>query len=148
MCSKEATIAAAIEAVFASINPSAADAQALSAHIARSAHVVAAARPATASALRCVYEGLTGVFDRIRQKETLGEGITLTSEAAHDLKWLLFGPVLGIEGIRLARAEAASSIASTSQTLAAVVEEDVRAAMAEEVSSVVRERLAAAVRRA
>lgn len=139
---KDATAAGAIEAVFASINPAAMQGDSLPRQISRAVHVVAASKPATQAGLRSVYEGLSSMSKRIEEDK---RHVVLDPEAVQDLKSLLFGPVVGIEAIRMTRAEALVSLTKVSPSLSAQLDGEIRALISSEVSSAVRDRLAAAV---
>ncbi|KAF2169020.1 hypothetical protein M409DRAFT_52992 [Zasmidium cellare ATCC 36951] len=140
---KDATIAAAIEAVFASINPAAMQSDSLQRQSSRAIHVVASSKPATQAGLRSAYKGLASMAKRIEEEK---RHVELDPESIQGLKSLLFGPVVGIEAIRLTRADALVALTKMSPSLSTQVEGDIRALISSEVSSAVRDRLAAAVR--
>lgn len=81
------------------------------------------------------------MFERIQKHE---REIVLDSTAMQDLKSLLFGPIIGIEAIRLSRAEALVAAAKVSSSLAKELDGEVRALIETEVASNVRDRLSAA----
>lgn len=83
------------------------------------------------------------MFKRVRKAE---RSIELPPAAAQDLRKLLFGPVVGIEAVRLIRADAVVAAVRASPSLATALESEIRAAVKEEVSQTVRERLAAALK--
>ena len=131
---------AAIEAMFASINPSVLDGARLEGALADAINLVASMQYQPATVLRVFYRSLVNVFDRIRQCGK-GDGIDFNSTT---LKSLLFGPDLGVEALRLVRADAIVAIRKASPALALKMKEDVGALEILEKSSVVRDRLAQA----
>lgn len=139
---KDATIAAAIEAAFASINPSAMQGDTLQRQTSRAIDVVASSEPATQAALRSAYEGLSSMSKRIEEAK---HRIDFDPDGVQGLKSLLFGPVVAIEAIRLTRADALVSLTNMSPSLSSQLEGEIRALSSSEVSSAVRDRLAAAV---
>ena len=121
------------------MNPAAAEGDVLTRQLSRAIHVVAAAKPATPALLRSTYEGLTSLFDRIRKQDRPSPDST--SEATvQDVKTLLFGPVVSIESLRALRADAVTSMVKACPSMDSVVEADVKALIASEVSSSVRDR--------
>lgn len=139
---RDATIAGAIEAVFASINPAVMQGDSLQRQLSRAIHVVAASKPTTQAGLRSAYEGLSSMAKRFEEQK---RQVELDPEAVQGLESLLFGPVVGIEAIRLTRAEALVSLTKMSPSLSAQLEGKIRALVSSEVSSAVRDRLADAV---
>ena len=113
----------------------------LTRQLGRTIHVVAISKPQTQAALRNTYQGIADAFNRIQKHERQAE---LDSEAMQDLRSLLFGPVIGIEAIRLTRAEALVAAAKMSSSLAKEFDGEVRALIETEVASSVRDRLAEA----
>lgn len=81
------------------------------------------------------------MFNRTQKQE---RQVALNAKAMQDLKSLLFGSVIGIEAIRLTRAEAVVAAAKMSSSLAKEFDGEVRALIEAEVASSVRDRLAAA----
>lgn len=144
-CSKETTAAAAIEAMFACINPQALDNVALTGIVSRALHEVAAAKTATtARSLRSTFAGLQSMFDRIRRHERT---VSLDRAAIADVKTLLFGAPVSIESIRVMRAQAVLASVTCVPNLKQEMEGDVGALMADEVSVEVRQILDSAVQR-
>lgn len=82
------------------------------------------------------------MFDRIRNHE---RKVELDSVAVKDLKALLFGPPISIQSVRLLRSHAVLAAVTCSHDLAKELEGDVRASMAEEPSSEVRQVLESVV---
>ena len=81
------------------------------------------------------------MFTRVQKQE---QHVELDSRGTRDLKALLFGPVVGMEAVRLTRADAVVAAAKSSPSLAQEVDGEVRALIETEVASTVRDRLAAA----
>lgn len=131
---------AAVEAVFASINPSVSDGARLSSALTDAITLVASMHHHPAGVRRVFYGGLAKVFDRIRQK---GKGDSINFDLTA-LKTLFFGPEIGIEALRLVRADAIVAIEKSSPTLALKMKEEVGTLEILEKSSVVRDRLAQA----
>ncbi|EME39141.1 hypothetical protein DOTSEDRAFT_66216 [Dothistroma septosporum NZE10] len=138
---KDSTISAAIEAVLASINPSVAKGDILIRQVGRTLHVVATCKPQTQAALRCTYQGIADMCDRLEKQE---QHVGLDEQSTRDLKSVLFGPVIGIEAIRLIRADAVAAAVKMSSSLAKEIDGDVCALLESEVAPSVRDRLAAA----
>lgn len=105
---------------------------------------MAGAKTATnATNLRSTFKGVAGVFDRIREQK---REVRLDDAAIKDLQKLLFEPVIGIEAIRLTRAEAIVSAVKMSPTLAEEMEGAICSLVEKEMSSAVRDRLRAAMK--
>ncbi|KXT06290.1 hypothetical protein AC578_9131 [Pseudocercospora eumusae] len=139
---RDATIAAGIEALFASINPHVSEGSILLGQVSRTIHEVANAKIATnASILRSTFEGVAGTFNRVREQK---REVKLDATATKDLKTVLFGPAIGVEGVRLTRADAIVSVARASPSVAEEIKEEVCALIESEVSSAVRDRLRSA----
>lgn len=135
---------AGIEALLASINPHVSRGEPLRRQVSHVIHVVAEVKPATAGLLRTTYEGLSGMFNRV-QAQKPAVGLTAESVAVAEFKSLVFGPVVSVEAVRLVRAEAIVAAAKASAAMAEGMAMEVRALIANEVSSVVRDRLEAAL---
>lgn len=102
---------------------------------------MAAAKPATPAHLRSTYEGLTSTFDLIQKTGYAPVEVASDAVVTQDLKSLLFRPVVSIESLRAARADAVTSILKACPSLKAAFDSDVNALIANEVSSSVRDRL-------
>jgi proteasome component ECM29 len=134
----ESTHVAAIEALFASVNPTTSEAKQLNSTLTSAINLVASMSYHPASVRRAYYGSLLHVFDRIRLRNK-GQDIDfdLTS-----LKTTLFGSDVEIEALRLLRADAILSIGKTSPNLTLKMKDDISALLADEKSSNVRDRLA------
>ena len=134
----EATHVAAIEAIFASINPAMLDDKQLGATLTKAIDLVASMSYHPASVRRAYYGNLTKVLDRIRQQDQGGNiDIDLAS-----LKATLFGSDVEIEALRMLRADAIVSMFKTSPILTLKMKNEIVALHADEKSSAVRDRLA------
>ncbi|EME80221.1 uncharacterized protein MYCFIDRAFT_104048, partial [Pseudocercospora fijiensis CIRAD86] len=140
----DATTAAAIEALFASINAHVSDGNMLLRQLSRAMHEVATTNAQAGtkpSILRSTFEGVARTFARVREQK---REVTLDAPATDALKTLLFGPVVGVEAVRLMRADAIVSAARALPSVGDAMKEEVSVLMASETSSAVRERLRAA----
>ena len=134
----ESTHVAAIEALFASVNPTISEAKQLNTTLTSAINLVASMSYHPASVRRVYYGSLLKVFDRIRLRNK-GQDIDfdLTS-----LKTTLFGSDVEIEALRLLRADALLSIGKSSPNLTLKMQDEISALLADEKSSNVRDRLA------
>ena len=140
-CRKEATLARAVEALFAAINPSVSTGETLNRQFSRAIGQVVAVPAKTPSIWRSIYSGLAGVFDRMREH---GQDLGAQSAPEQDLQSLLFSAAVGSEAVRLSRADAICAMAKASTWLAQTTDVQVRALIADEVAPVVRDRLKSA----
>lgn len=95
----------------------------------------------SAAIWRSTFEGLKSLFDRMRQQERHPEA---DGAATQDLRTILFGPVVGIEAVRLIRAEAIAKMPAS--LMSAEVREDLRATLQNEPSQAVRAVLEASLK--
>jgi proteasome component ECM29 len=129
---------AAIEALFASINPTTSDAKQLNGTLTSAINVVASMSYHPASVRRAYYGSLLKVFERIRLGNK-GQDIDFDLTG---LRTTLFGSDVEIEALRLLRADAILSIGKSSPRLTSKMQDDISALLADEKSSNVRDRLA------
>jgi proteasome component ECM29 len=129
---------AAIEALFASINPGISDAEQLSGTLTSAIRLVASMSYHPASVRRAYYGSLAKVFDRIR---LAGKGQSIDFDLK-DLKTTMFASDVEIEALRLVRADAIVSIGKASPSVGLKMKEDILALQASEKSANVRDRLA------
>jgi len=129
---------AAIEALFASINPTTSEAKQLNGTLTSAINLVASMSYHPASVRRAYYGSLLKVFERIRLRNK-GQGIDFDLTG---LRTTLFGSDVEIEALRLLRADAILSIGKTSPSLTSRMQDDISALLADEKSSNVRDRLA------
>lgn len=134
----ETTHVAAIEALFASVNPSCSDAARLNSDLAGAFDIVAAMPYHAASVRRAYFGSIAKLFDRIKL-DAKGEAVDFD---AANLKTILFGSDVEIEAIRLLRADAIVSIGKSSPSLMSKIKDDISILQAGENSSNVRDRLA------
>lgn len=140
----EATNAGAIEALFASVNPAACQAEDIAQKLSRAMHEVACAKTGTgAPSLRSTYDGLSSVFDRMSKQQ---RRVDFDAASVKDIRSLLFGPTIPIEAVRLIRAEAIVTIAKASSQLGNELAVDIRELMTREASTQIRDRLAGALK--
>ncbi|CAK3843215.1 Proteasome component ECM29 [Lecanosticta acicola] len=137
---KDAITGGAIETAFAAINPAVSEGSALTSQLARAVHLVAAAKPTTSALLRSTYEGLNSAFDRVHKQGSPPGDLHSNAAVVEDLRTLLFRPVVSVESLRAIRADAVASMLKACPSLKGVFEVDVKALIANEVSSSVRDR--------
>ncbi|KAK5110807.1 hypothetical protein LTR62_005518 [Meristemomyces frigidus] len=131
---RQATIAAAAEALLAAINVRLSSN--LDEQISQSAQTLAATPSTAASVRKSTYVGLKRLFERIKQHETAQCSSAATLSAT---KPLLFGPDPGTEALRLHRAEAILSMVAAVPEWGVLVSQDVDGLVAEERSKGVRD---------
>lgn len=132
----EAISVAAIEALFASVNPSVSQGKDLQEALTKAIDAVAGMPERSSSARRALYPSVTGVFGRMGES---GAGVPRFE--VEKLKALLFGPDAEVEAIRLLRAEAIVAACRTSSWLAGEVRSEVERLQGEESSKQVLDRL-------
>ena len=130
---------AAVEALFASVNPSVLQYDELNSALINAIKLVASMENHSANVRRAVYGSLAKTFGRILDEK--GEGIDLDLD---NLKSVLFGRDIETEALRLLRADAILAVSKASSKLASKMRSEVLVLKGEEVSSIVRDRLAAA----
>lgn len=136
---RQATLAGAVESLFASINPAVLKGEKLTQVLSRAFTTVAALPEPSGAVWRSTYTSLKRLFERLakaREPDSIGAD-------AH-LHALLFGPDPGTESLRLSRADAIVQLAKLSPTRAEAIRADVRALQRDEKSIAVRDRLAKA----
>ena len=129
---------AAIEALFASINPATSDAEQLNGTLSKAIRLVASMSYHPASVRRIYYGSLVKVFDRIR---LAGKGQSVDFDLKH-LKTTMFASDVEIEALRLLRADAIVSIGNASPSVGLKMKDDILALKNSEKSANVRDRLA------
>ena len=127
---------AAIEAIFASVNPFVSQDDHLNQMLTKALDLMALMQKQSSSVRRAFYGSLTKTFDRIRQQGK-GDGIDLD---ANTLKIALFSPDVEVEAVRLLRADAVGAICKSSPKLASRIKGGVVALKDEEKSATVRDR--------
>lgn len=136
--STENTRVAAVEALLSSVNPAILAPAQLSAALATATAALAGIPAPSAAVRRALYTHLTKLFDRIGTSEK-GAGVDFDAD---DLRKVLFGRDVGIEALRLLRADAVIAACRACGGVSEQIAGDVEAAMKDEISPVVRERLA------
>lgn len=131
---------AAIEAVFASVNPTVVQGDSLNQSLARAIDSVASIKDKTTAVHRVFYSSLAKTLNRIREKSK-GNEIDFDLK---NLKSLLFGFPIEIEALRMIRADTILAISKTSSLLMESIKGEVVALRDAEHSKGVRERLATA----
>lgn len=134
--SVEATNVAAIDALFASINPAVTQGRDLTVALTKAVDVANEMPHRSQGLRRALYPAVTKLFERIRASAQ-----TLPGLEVHELKILLFGPDAEIEAIRLLRAETVVAVVKALPALAEEVRSEVEALKREERSAVVQARL-------
>jgi proteasome component ECM29 len=140
---REATLAAAVESLFASINPAVLEGDSMMRAASRSlelAQQVAQQAPSK-SIWRSIYSSLKQLFERLSKT---GKQVCFSGVADEKLRLLLFGQDPGTEALRLLRAEAIVEGAELSPAQAAALRTGILALEQEEKSTAVRDRLAQA----
>lgn len=97
---------AAVESIFASVNPAVSNANSLNKSLEKAVRLMASLQTPPLSIRKATYESLTKVFDRVRKE---GKGDSIDFDLT-DLKSLLFGPDETIEALRLGRVDAIKAI--------------------------------------
>ena len=139
---KEATLAAAVEAMFASINPNVSKAEDLSTKILLLLDTVKEAKSFAAAVQRSLYKSITDMLQRLEKE---GENGALSASSIQKLKVLLFGPEAGSEALRMLRADAVFAMVKCSPALASQLHPDILTLVNEEPSTLVRDRLTNAI---
>lgn len=138
---KEATVAAAVESLLASINPNVLPQDVLDQRIMQALSAVATLKSQPASSWRSTYVGLNEMFHRLQHQDEKDLSNSLGSETTDHLRRLLFGPDPGTEALRLLRADAIIAMVEASSPLASAMRADILALITEEKSIVVLDRL-------
>jgi proteasome component ECM29 len=134
-------LAAAVESLFASINPSIGDTTATEKAISQALATVAAAQFQSSVVRRSTFNALRQLFDRLQEHM---QANAVNPNAESHIKTLLFGPDPGTEALRLLRADAIVSLAKTSPTLGSALRPNIVALISEERAAPVLERLRSA----
>lgn len=132
----EAISVAAIEALFASVNPSVSQGKDLQEALTKAIDAVASMPERSSSVRRALYPSVKQVFGRM---EETGSGVPRFE--VDGLKGLLFGPDAEVEAIRLLRADAIVAACRASSWLAGEVRSEVERLGGEERSKPVLDRL-------
>lgn len=136
-------MAAAIEALFASVNPDVAKGDELRGQVAGSLEETRRLRNPSIALQRAVYKGVAGLFQKLA-KSGAGEEAAAGDEIAQSLREHLFRADAGSEAVRLQRADAITAVAAFSKSLAAGFRPAVLSMIKDDPSTAVRERLSGA----
>ena len=126
---------AAIEALFASVNPAVSKGKDLQEALTKAIDAVASVQNRSASLRRVLYPSLAKLFTRMKN----GSGVPQFDIAS--LKVLLFGTDAEVEAVRLLRADAIVAVTNASRWLAEEMKPEVEALRASEPSQTVLGRL-------
>lgn len=136
-------MAAAIEAILASVNPDVVKGDDLRAQLSASLEQALRLRNPNIPLQRAAYKGITDLFGRLA-KANAGEGAAAGEDVIAALKEHLFRADAGSEANRLLRADAIAAVTAFSKTLAAELRPAILSLAKEDPSSVVRGRLTSA----
>jgi len=139
-------MAAAIEAIFASVNPDVAKGDELRRQIAASLAETRRLRNPNIALQKSVYKGIAALFDALTKSgaddSATGDGDG--SSVVEDLKEHLFRADAGSEAVRLLRADAIAAVVGSSKQLAAELRPAILSLAKEDPSTLVRARLSGA----
>ena len=138
---RQATHAAAVEAILASAHADVLKGDALTTLTSRILALIAAKRSPSTAVWRSSYTALTQLS---KYWETKSERSAFGPAGLQPLKALLFDSDLGIEALRLLRADAIVAVAKVSAGLTTEMRDGVSILLADEKSKAVRDRLLAA----
>jgi proteasome component ECM29 len=146
---RDTTMAAAIEAIFASVNPNVAKGDDLRRNIATSLSETRRLRNPNIALQKAVYKGIATLFEGLTKSESGADGSDAATAAAgdgsgsvvEDLKEHLFRADAGSEAVRLLRADAISAVVGSSAVLAAELRTAILSLAREDPSTLVRARL-------
>jgi proteasome component ECM29 len=141
-------MAAAIEAIFASVNPNVAKGDELRRQIATSLSETRRLRNPNIALQRAVYKGIAALFDALTASDADGSSAAAGdgngSGVVEDLKEHLFRADAGSEAVRLLRADAIAAVVGSSSALAAELRPAILSLAKEDPSTLVRARLSGA----
>lgn len=109
---------AAVETLFASINPAALEVDSLNDHLSKAISLITPLKASAASVRRAIYDSLRKLFDRIRND---GKGNAIDFDLAH-FRVVLFDSDETVEALRLAREDAIKAIKEATPTLLMQIE--------------------------
>jgi proteasome component ECM29 len=142
-------MAAAIEAIFASVNPEAAKSkEELRRNIATSLAETRRLRNPNIALQRAVYKGIAALFESLTKSKSDADGSIAAagdgSSVVKDLKEHLFRADAGSEAVRLLRADAIAAVVGSDAALAAELRPAILSLAKEDPSTLVRAKLAGA----
>jgi len=136
-------MAAATEAIFASVNPDVAKGDKLREQVTASLEEARKLRNPNIALQRATYKGIAGMFGSLAKADA-GEDAAAGEHALPALKEHLFRADAGSEANRLLRADAIAAVANFSKTLAAELRQAILNLAKEDPSTLVRSRLSSA----
>lgn len=136
-------MAAATEAIFASVNPDVAKGDKLREQVTASLEEARKLRNPNIALQRATYKGIAGMFGSLAKADA-GEDAAAGEHALPALKEHLFRADAGSEANRLLRADAITAVANFSKTLAAELRPAILNLAKEDPSTLVRSRLSSA----
>jgi hypothetical protein len=141
-------MAAAIEAIFASVNPDVAKGEELRRSIATSLAETRRLRNPNIALQKAVYKGIATLFEGLTKSKSGADGAAAAGDGkgsvVEDLKEHLFRADAGSEAVRLLRADAISAVVGSSAALAAELRTAILSLAREDPSTLVRARLSGA----
>jgi hypothetical protein len=142
-------MAAAIEAIFASVNPDVAKGDELRRQIATSLAETRRLRNPNIALQRAVYKGIAALFEHLTKSDADETAIAATTAGdgggvVEHLKEHLFRADAGSEAVRLLRADAITAVVGSSTALAAEFRPAILSLAKEDPSTLVRARLSGA----
>jgi proteasome component ECM29 len=147
-CSRrDTTMAAAIEAIFASVNPNVAKGDELRRQIATSLSETRRLQNPNITLQRSVYKGIAALFEALTKSDADGSSAVAGDDGSvvvEHLKEHLFRADAGSEAVRLLRADAITAVVGSSTALAAELRPAILSLAKEDPSTLVRARLSGA----
>lgn len=137
---RDGTMAAAIEAIFASVNPDIVKGEDLRRQVAGSLGETRRLRNPNVTLQRAVYKGIAGLFERLEKSEA-DPSSAAGEDVVQSLREHLFRADAGSEAIRLLRADAITAAVKFSKQLAAEFCPAIQSLAKDDPSTMVRERL-------
>jgi proteasome component ECM29 len=142
-CRRDSTVAAATDAIFASVNPDIAKGDRLREQITTALEEARRLRNPSIALQRAVYKGIAGLFGSLA-KADVSEDAAAGDHALAALREHLFRADAGSEANRLLRADAITAVVNFSKTLAAELRSAILDLAKEDPSTLVRSRLSSA----
>lgn len=136
-------MAAAIEAIFASVNPDVTKGDELRRQIAASLAETRRLQNPNIALQKSVYKGIAALFEAL-SKSDADESASTGDGVVENLKEHLFRADAGSEAVRLLRADAITAVVGSSKTLAAELRPAILSLAKEDPSTLVRGRLSGA----
>jgi proteasome component ECM29 len=145
---RDTTMAAAIEAIFACVNPDVAKGDELRRQITTSLSETRRLRNPNIALQKSAYKGIAALFEALIKSDADGSAVATTagdsSDVVEHLKEHLFRADAGSEAVRLLRADAITAVVGSSTALAAELRPAIQSLAKEDPSTQVRARLSGA----